>query len=84
MPFPPPASLPPGSVVAVIGGGPVGLAAATHLVRRGFAPLVCEAGPSVGHSVLDWAHVRMFSPWRYNVDAAARALLDGSGWQAPG
>jgi len=25
----------------------------------------------------------MFSPWRYNVDAVTRALLEGQGWQAP-
>ena len=27
-------------------------------------------------SVADWAHVRLFSPWRYNTDPAARALLE--------
>ena len=42
-----------------------------------------ERGESVGASLLEWAHVRVFSPWRYNVDAAARRLLDRSGWQAP-
>lgn len=26
---------------------------------------------------------RLFSPWRYNVDHAARALLDAEGWDAP-
>jgi thioredoxin reductase len=69
--------------VAVIGAGPIGLAAAAHLVARGETPLVLEAGPSVGSSVLAWAHVRIFSPWRYNVDAAARALLDQAGWAPP-
>jgi flavin-dependent dehydrogenase len=33
--------------VAVIGAGPVGLAAAAHLVGRGLTPLVFEAGASV-------------------------------------
>ena len=32
--------------VVVIGAGPVGLAAATHLRARGLRPLVLEAGPS--------------------------------------
>ena len=34
--------------VAVIGAGPVGLAAAAHLVARGIEPLVFEAGEAVG------------------------------------
>ena len=69
--------------IAVIGAGPVGLAAAAHLVKRGATPLVLEAGPSVGTSVLGWGQVRIFSPWKYNVDAAARELLDRGGWTSP-
>src|SRR6266542_3147024 len=69
--------------VAVIGAGPVGLAAAAHLVKRGATPLILGAGPSVGAAVLLWGHVRIFSPWKYNIDAAARELLDRSGWNAP-
>jgi thioredoxin reductase len=69
--------------VVIVGAGPVGLAAAAHLLQRGLSPLVLETGPEAGHSVCDWAHVRMFSPWRYNTDAAARALLEPTGWSAP-
>jgi thioredoxin reductase len=69
--------------VAVIGGGPVGLAAAAHLIRRGAKPIILEAGPAPGHAVRQWAHVRMFSPWRYAIDTAARVLLEQTGWQAP-
>ena len=69
--------------VAVIGAGPVGLAAAAHLVRRGEQPLVLEAGDRVGASVLAWGHVRLFSPWAFNVDPAAAALLEEAGWSAP-
>lgn len=75
----PAASLP----VAVIGAGPVGLAAAAHLVSRGETPLVFEAGAAVGASVARWAHVRVFSPWRYNVDPASASLLAARGWAAP-
>jgi thioredoxin reductase len=69
--------------VIVIGAGPVGLAAAVHLLERGETPLVLEAGASAGHTVQQWAHVRMFSPWRYAIDAAARRLLESRGWNAP-
>ncbi len=69
--------------IAVIGAGPVGLAAAAHVIRRGATPLVLEAGTAVGASVLGWGHVRIFSPWKYNMDAAARDLLDRRGWTAP-
>jgi thioredoxin reductase len=69
--------------VAVIGAGPVGLAAAAHLLERGETPIVFEAGTSIGASVREWAHVRMFSPWRYNVDSASVRLLEAHGWQMP-
>jgi thioredoxin reductase len=70
--------------VAVIGGGPVGLAAAAHLIARGLPVKVYEAGSEVGANVRDWGHVRVFTPWRYCVDEAAIALLKGHGWRAPG
>lgn len=69
--------------IAVIGAGPVGLAAAAQIVRRGMVPIVFEKGAGVGASLRDWAHVRVFSPWQYNVDQAARELLAEAGWDAP-
>jgi hypothetical protein len=69
--------------VAVIGAGPVGLAAAAHLIARGETPIVFETGASVAASVRSWGHVRTFSPWKYLVDTAARALLEPTGWQVP-
>lgn len=69
--------------VAVIGAGPVGLAAAAHLLERGITPLVLEAGPTPAHAVRAWGHVRLFSPWRYNIDAAASRLLSTTGWTEP-
>ncbi|EEP75036.1 FAD dependent oxidoreductase, partial [Micromonospora sp. ATCC 39149] len=69
--------------VVVIGAGPVGLAAAAHLHERGLPFTVLEAGESVGAAVRQWGHVRAFSPWRYDIDEAARRLLADSGWMAP-
>ena len=69
--------------VAIIGGGPVGLAAASHALERGLTPVVLEAGADVGHSVRQWGHVRMFSPWEYNIDYAAERLLHSVGWNSP-
>jgi thioredoxin reductase len=69
--------------VAVIGAGPVGLAAAAHLLDRGITPIVLEAGPKPASSMREWSHVRLFSPWRYNIDKAAKALLAPTGWNSP-
>ncbi|GAB3325768.1 NAD(P)-binding domain-containing protein [Geodermatophilus aquaeductus] len=68
--------------VVVIGAGPVGLAAAAHLLERGLEPLVLEAGGEVGAAVRAWGHVRLFSPWEYDVDAAAVRLLEAAGWES--
>jgi thioredoxin reductase len=69
--------------VAIIGAGPVGLAAAAHVLERGLTPIVLEAGGDVGHAVRQWGHVQLFSPWEYNVDRAAERLLAATGWNSP-
>src|SRR2546430_10711942 len=69
--------------VAIIGAGPVGLAAAAHVLERGLRPIVLEAGGSVGHAVRRWGHVQMFSPWEYNIDRAAVRLLAPTAWNCP-
>lgn len=69
--------------VAVIGAGPVGLAAAAQLISRGLKVKVYEAGSHAGSNLLDWGHVRVFTPWRYCVDAVARKLLEGHAWNMP-
>jgi Pyridine nucleotide-disulphide oxidoreductase len=69
--------------VAIIGAGPVGLAAAAHALERKLLPVVLEAGEAVGHAVSQWSHVRMFSPWSYNIDKASERLLAYAGWNTP-
>lgn len=69
--------------VAILGAGPVGLAAAAHVLERGMVPLILERGEAVGHAVRAWGHVPMFSNWRYNIDGAASRRLEATGWQGP-
>lgn len=69
--------------IAIIGGGAVGLAAAAHLARRKMSFLLFEAGNSVGQNFLSWHHVQVFSPWKYNIDEAAKILLSETDWIPP-
>jgi thioredoxin reductase len=69
--------------VVVVGAGPAGLAAATHLVERGLTPLVLEAGSEAGAAVRQWHHVRLFSRWGELIDTAGEKLLAPTGWEAP-
>ena len=69
--------------VAIIGAGPVGLAAGARAIERGLTPIIFEQGSEVGHAVRQWQHVKMFSPWEFNIDAAAEKLLMDAGWDRP-
>lgn len=69
--------------VAIIGAGPVGLAAAAHALDRDLKPVVLEAAPEIGYAVRQWGHVRLFSPWEYNIDRAAQRRLAKAGWNSP-
>ncbi|WP_153730889.1 FAD-dependent oxidoreductase [Sporosarcina obsidiansis] len=68
--------------VAVIGAGPIGLAAAAHLKERGISFFVLEKG-EISANVRTWEHVTLFSPWQYNMDEAGKRLLVNTDWQAP-
>jgi thioredoxin reductase len=69
--------------VAIIGAGPIGLAAAVHLISRNQPFLLFEAGESIASNIISWQHVKVFSPWKYNIDKEAKKLLLLSGWDAP-
>jgi len=69
--------------VAIIGAGPIGLAAAANLVEREMPFEVFEAGDQVAESIRSWGHTRLFSPWRQLIDPASRRLLAASGWTGP-
>lgn len=72
-----------GLPVAIIGAGPVGLATAANLVERGIDFVIYEAGSYIAHSVAQWGHVRLFSPWSLVIDPASRRLLEAAGWAQP-
>ena len=74
-----PDSLNKPKTVAILGAGPVGLAAAAHVLERGMEPVVLEAGPQIGHAVRQWSHVPLFSPWEYAIDKASERLLVAAG-----
>ena len=69
--------------VAIIGAGPIGLAAAANLHVRGIDYVVLEAGDDIAASVRAWGHTRLFSPWKHLVDPVSRRLLEATGWQLP-
>ncbi len=73
----------PDAPVVVVGAGPAGLAAAAQAHERGLATVVLEAGATAGTAVLEWGHVRLFSPWSELVEPVAVRLLTSSGWTAP-
>jgi len=76
-------SLTPDTPLAIIGAGPVGLAAAAQAHRRGLPVRVYEASDAAGANVREWGHVRLFSPWHMLIESAGLALLDRVGWTAP-
>src|SRR5512142_2612037 len=69
--------------VAVIGAGPLGLAAAAHLLERGLQPVVLESGEGPADAVREWGHVHLFSPCPELVDQAGARLRVTSGWRMP-
>jgi len=72
-----------GLPVAVIGAGPIGLAAAANLADRAVPFRAYEAGDTVGANIRDWSHVRIFTPWDQSVDPVSCRLLQASGWTLP-
>lgn len=69
--------------VAIIGAGPIGLAAAAHLAVRKQPFILFEGCEEVGGNIRTWGHVRLFSPWQYNMDSSAKDLLQQTDWQEP-
>ena len=69
--------------IAIIGAGPIGLAAAAHLIGRGLPVRIFEAGAHAGENIHNWGHVRLFSIWDQCIDEASASLLAKTGWKRP-
>ena len=62
------------SRIAIIGAGPIGLEAALLARQAGFDVAVIEKG-RVAENVLDWGHVRLFTPFGMNSSEQGRGAV---------
>ena len=60
--------------IVVIGGGPIGIAAAIGALDRGFDVTLLERA-AVGHSLRSWGNTRFFSPLSMNVSPRMLEIL---------
>lgn len=72
----------PSYPVAILGAGPIGLAAAAHLKTHNIPFIILEKGEAAAN-IATWEHVQLFSPWEFNVDVAAQKLLESTDWKMP-
>jgi len=68
--------------IVIIGAGPIGLAVAAHLKTYNLPFIILEK-KEVAANVASWEHVQLFSPWEFNVDSAAKQLLENKSWTMP-
>ncbi|HUS38704.1 MAG: FAD-dependent oxidoreductase [Pirellulales bacterium] len=72
------------ATIAIFGAGPIGLEAALYARFLGYKVELFDRG-TVAQNVLDWGHVRLFSPFGMNrstLGVAALAAQD-TRWQSP-
>lgn len=69
--------------IAILGAGPTGLEAALAAVEQGLSFSLYEASEQVAGHVRDWGHVRLFSPWTYDISPRARRVLEAAGVDLP-
>ncbi len=70
--------------IALLGAGPVGLEAALYASQLGYEVEIFEQG-EVGANILDWGHVRLFSPFHMNHSSLGvnRIKEDLPNWREP-
>ncbi len=69
--------------VAIVGAGPVGLEAGLAAAEAGLPFTLYEAGARVGHNVLSWGHVGLFTGWDLNVSPRMQRWLESGGHEIP-
>src|SRR5688572_16040920 len=70
--------------IAILGGGPIGLEAALYARYLGYEVALFERGRVAEH-LLEWGHVRLFSPFRLNRSPLGLAALSAQNpdWKPP-
>jgi len=70
--------------IAILGAGPIGLEAALYASQLGYKVEIFEQG-EVGANMLDWGHVRLFTPFKMNHSSLGVISLkrESSNWQEP-
>ena len=62
--------------LCIIGGGPVGIETALAFANGGaYHVTLLERGNTFASNVSNWGHVRLFSPWAYNMSTLGRTVL---------
>lgn len=69
--------------LVILGAGPVGLDAALAAREAGMDFFVLEQGDRIAANVSQWGHVRLFSPWSFNVSSRMESVLKGAGRPVP-
>jgi thioredoxin reductase len=69
--------------VIIVGAGPIGLAAAVHLLKQNISTIIFEHSENVGGNINQWGHVQLFTPWNYNLDELCAIELKKTGWKYP-
>jgi hypothetical protein len=66
--------------IAILGAGPIGVEAAMYAIEQDYTVDLYERDTPGAH-VIDWAHVRLFSPWKMNRSPWGERMLGEAGYE---
>ena len=69
--------------LAILGSGPTGIDAALAAAEAGYPFTLYEVSPQVAGHVVQWSHVRLFTPWSMSVSPRMREALGALGREVP-